>query len=431
MQLGPIVIDSDSDDDGAVEGSQISNDSGICSCFSVNCVLCFSEKKRQMIFKLYNCYPITDDDTKAIETVAELSKVSTSSVRHLLNQCHRYLVDEANIDNTPCKKKAPPLGFPNNFPRKLKPLEVHFIKRRLLTSDPKNLLRTLNVCSQLLKYKIDSCDLLTEVISKGNIIFRQAVHNKSKQNELMACEEETTRLLRLAYIQQLCASTNKMRVYLTEVVLEKAGKIMIAGSLKMPISTMYLNTRKAKALLKWLSKYVIPKVNEPSTFIVKQSFLLFIQDIELLQTASKAEIINVLNDKNIEHDASLCKSELYDLLLQSGITCQKKRFEDIFTSAGHSIIYMPPDNDDIDPFEYVLSHVKLKAATNDDGFDINKILQSIPSSKWRKFFNQAISMEKTYAEMEESIDAIRKKYTTMNDDQTAPTQAHMSDYVRC
>lgn len=410
--LVAIVIDSDSDDEALPIKDGTNN---TCDCYGVNCLYCTDEKMRKIICKLYHCYPLIDNHSVINKAIAQWMKLPIQLIRRLIEQYHRYLSSDKKYVH-----KLPP-GFTVNNLNSLMPLELCQIKRKILSCKPFQFANILSECCKTYKYRCNRIDLIKTIFESNEIAFRRITHRVTKQSKLIAIEKSAKRLERLTFIQQIqkYRSEGQRIIFINEVKPTESNTqslIMVAYSIDGPLATGFMKNANTCNFIKWLKKVVFEKLTESCVFVLSASSMFRTCNTTPVSTDSKSKIIAWLQQKNIPHTDDMYKIELYDLVLQNNPTQQMEYLIDVkLKENGHQILYIPKNNNDLDPMEYIWLNIKLKMiARNNNSFNMNQELHNMPQSKWREYFKRAITVEDDYLQIENNFDHIINRYAIDN-----------------
>ncbi|KAF2898567.1 hypothetical protein ILUMI_07612, partial [Ignelater luminosus] len=118
---------------------------------------------------------------------------------------------------------------------------------------------------------------------------------------------------------------------------------------------------------KWLETQVLPNLPLRSVLLVNNALY---HNVKLLQmpvsSTRKEEMIRWLQDKNIKHDPSLTKPELYKIIKQNKSKNIPYKIDHLVEQYGHVILRLPPYHLEFNPIEKIWA---LKEHLLDNAFD--------------------------------------------------------------
>lgn len=364
-----------------------------------------------MIFKIYNGYPLIDPAKTIYANIASYTKVPEVHVTRIFNLHNRSL-------NRTSKKK--PFGEIDEETqlRPLSPLEIAYMRRQMLDTNPH---QQKNVFSQMwrkFRRRTSPFDFVTTILESGNIGYRRIKHRLTKRESLILLESNSLRSARCRFIRQIQKSRedNLRIVYvhqLNPIGGTESTKIFLAASAKGAIATAYLKNTNTKTFIKWLQQNVINTLTGPAVFVLAEPNVFQDYDTVPASNASKATIIEWLKKENVPFGEDLFKIELFDLIEQSvrERDSQSTSLLDAeLKKLGHDVVYIPKENCDLNPLEYVLMNIKLKSIAKGGSFDLNAELHGMGRDKWAECFQRAIEYENTYLGIEEKIKNSKKNY---------------------
>lgn len=364
-----------------------------------------------MIFKIYNGYPLIDPPKTMYANIASYTNVPEVHVTRIFNLHNRSM-------NRTSKKK--PFGEISNEAqlRPLTPLEISYIRRQMVDTNPHQQKNVFLQIWRTFRRKANAIDFLTAIIDSGNIGYRRIKHRLTKRESLILLESSSLRTIRCRFIKRIKEFRENRRriVYvhqLNPVDGSESTKIFLAASSKGPIATAYLKNTNTKTFIKWLQQNVINTLTAPAVFVLTEPNVF--QDFDTVPTATdnKVTMVDWLNKHEIPFEADLFKIELYDLIEQ---TVRDRDSRNAFLldtelkKMGHDVLYIPKENSDLNPLEYVLMHIKLKTIANGGSFDLNAELRGMQRDKWADCFQRTIAYESTYLGVEEKIKNAKKNY---------------------
>lgn len=300
----------------------------------------------------------------------------------------------------------------------LTPLEISYIRRQMLDTNPHQQKNVFLQIWRTFKRKSKVVDFLTAILDSGNIGYGRVKHRLTKHENLILLETNSLRAARCRYIEQMQKYREESRPFvyvhqLNPVDGSENTNIFLAVSPKGPIATAYLKNTNTKTLLKWLQQNVINKLSAPAIFVLTESSVFQDCDTVPTDTDTKATMIAWLKKENIPFEEDLFKIELYDLIEQN---VRKRDSQNAFLldvelkKMGHEVLYIPKENCDLNPLEYILMNIKLKTIANGGSFDLNAELHCMNRDKWTECFKRTIAYENTYLGIEEKIKNAKKNY---------------------
>lgn len=443
FDLDPILIDSDSDDDTITQRRQNNKNSVVdsantnakyrwtCDCKSVNCTFCLNEKMREIIIKMYKHYPIIENLDKIYQNFATKINKPTILIKKLILQYQRYTAKDSFSRFEKRKKKLFPFIAKNTESgqtdeNKLHNLEVCQLRRVLLSSKPSHLLKVLKHCCATFKHKSSSADLIGALSERGGIKWRRITHRLTKKSKLIFCEDMSPRIERLAYIQKIQKFRLDGReiIYINEInplVTDKKALIIAAACANGPITSVYMKHSNPNSFFIWLSDSILSHLSNSCVFILDASTVF--RDLhevghgELL-TSTKQGLISWLEQRNIYYETNMYKTELYDLVKRHANEPDnnKSTIEKKLNERGHDVLFIPKNNRDLDPFEFIWTDIKLNMIASDTkSFNMNKEFASIAPPKWKEHFRRVCDIEKMYLEIEQNFDRTHNLYNIDNE----------------
>lgn len=343
--------------------------------------------------------------------IASYTKVPEVHVTRIFNLHNRSL-------NRTSKKK--PFGEIDEEAqhKPLTPLEISYIRRQMLDTNPHQQRSVFLHIWRVFRRKSNPVDFLTTIVESGNIGYRRIKHRLTKRESLILLETSSLRSSRCRFIQQIqkYREDGRRTVYvhqLNPVDGKECTKIFVAASAKGPIATAYLRHTNAKTFIKWLQQNVINTLTVPAVFVLTEPRAFQDYDTVPASTATKATMIEWLKKENVSFDDELFKIELFDLIEK---TVRERDTQNAFMldtelqKMGHNVLYIPKENCDLNPLEYILMHIKLKTIANGGSFDLNAELHGMKRDKWKECFQRTNDYQNTYLCIEEKIKNAEKNY---------------------
>lgn len=224
--------------------------------------------------------------------------------------------------------------------------------------------------------------MINTLIDSGKVRFRRISNRISKKSKLIAIEDSQLRIKRISYIQRIQKYRQGGRRIIYINAIPFADKmIVIAAEEDGPITSAFIKSTNATGFLNWLSKDIIENVKETCVFVLGPSCSFRNESSVPLQTDSKAIMISWLESENIPYDQNLYKTELYDLVRQhydSQPSESSSIVNQFIDKLNHFTLHIPDENRDLDPFEYLWFHIKLRMIANGTAsFNINRQLYGL------------------------------------------------------
>lgn len=408
----------------------------ICFCTSIYCRNCLNENTRKKLFQMYICHPILTTHVKMCETVATLINLPQEKVRRIFSRLQSYMLNDTGDASALLHNKALK-GYDGNFPRKLSPLELCQIKRKLLCCKPVWFIKTFGTCCRIFRYKLDGIEMVNTLTESGKIKFRRISNRISKKSKLIAIEDVDLRLKRISYIQRIQKYRKEGRriIYINAMMPIADKMIIIAASVDGPITSAFIKSTNADGFLNWLTKDILENLKEPCVFVLGPSCTFRSESCLPQPTHSKAAIISWLECENIPYDRDMYKTELYDLVVQHSDAQPSECgyiVNKYLTNLNHSVLHIPDNNRDLDPFEYIWFHIKLRMIANGTAsFNINRQLCSLPKEMWKEQFHRIHAIETVYLQIERNFDRTYRRFRIDNDDFKTNEILHAVDIVHC
>lgn len=378
---------------------------------------------------MYRSYPIIENLDKIYQNFATKINKPTILIKKLILQYQRYTARDTLSRFEKRKKKLFPfickkngLGLDDESFVKLHNLEICQLRRVLLSSKPSHLLKVLKHCCTTFKHKSTSAELIAALAERGGIRWRRITHRLTKKSKLILCEDMPTRTERLNYIQKIQKYRTDGRdiIYINEInplVNEKKALIIAAACANGPITSVYMKHLNANNFMKWLSDSIVSHLSSSCVFILDASTVF--RDPNELQvipqeTSSKQSLITWLEQRNISFEPNLYKTELYELVKQHNNDDgkdHKSTIEIKINECGHDVLFIPKNNRDLDPFEFIWTDIKINMIASDTkSFNMNKEFASIAPPKWKEHFRRVSDIEKMYLEIEQNFDRTHNLY---------------------
>lgn len=135
--------------------------------------------------------------------------------------------------------------------------------------------------------------------------------------------------------------------------------------------------------------------------------------------STKGAMLEWLEKKNISHDSTMRKAELFDIISKHAPKSTIYRVDRILKEAGHEIARLPPYHCDLNPIEYIWSSVKRcireKNVTGDLSLSnlqllLKEAFLKVNQTEWKKQCEHIIKLENIYWNkdglMEEIVDEL-------------------------
>lgn len=210
-------------------------------------------------------------------------------------------------------------------------------------------------------------------------------------------------------------------------------KIFLVASAKGPIASAYLKNTNTRTFIKWLQQNVMNTLPAAAVFVLSEPSVFQDFDTVPKSTDQKVTMVDWLKKHEIPFEADLFKIELYDLIEQT-VREQDSRnaflLDTELKKMGHEVLYIPKENCDLNPLEYVLMHIKLKTIATGGSFDLDAELRCLQRDKWTDCFQRTIAYENTYLGVEEKIKNAKKNYQ-INRAPDDPFPSYTTDVTIC
>lgn len=383
---------------------------------------------------MYRSYPIIESLDKIYQNFATKINKPTILIKKLILQFQRYTARDTLSRFEKRKKKLFPFickkngnSLDDDSSIKLHNLEICQLKRVLLSSKPSHLLKVLKHCCSTFKHKSSSAELIAALAERGGIRWRRITHRLTKKSKLIFCEDMPARIQRLKYIQKIQKYREDGReiIYINEInplVSEKKALIIAAACANRPITSVYMKHLNATNFIKWLSDSILSHLSSSCVFVLDASTVFRdANEAEPIpnETSSKQSLITWLEQRNISYEPDLYATELYELVKQHSNDVDlnyKSTIELKINERGHDILFIPKNNRDLDPFEFIWTDIKLNMIASDTkSFNMNKEFASIAPAKWKEHFRRVSDIEKMYLEIEQNFDRTHNLYRIDNE----------------
>lgn len=407
----------------------------ICFCTSIYCRNCLNENARKQLFQMFICHPIITTHVKMCETVALLINLPQDKVRRIFSRLQNYLIAGAE-DATALHLNKALKGYDGNFPRTLAPLELCQIKRKLLNCKPVWFSKTFSTCCRTFRYKIGTAKLIDMLTNVGRMKFRRISNRISKKSKLIAIEEKELRLERIAYIRRIQKHRKDGRriIYINAMMIGDK-MIVIAAGHDGPITSAFITNTNSQGFLKWLAKDIVSNLKERCVFVLGPSCTFRREACVPQQTDTKETICAWLDNEKIPYTSDMYKTELYELIREHGkfqTTEHASMINQYLIKSDHHALYIPFENRDLDPFEYIWWQCKLRMIANGtSSFNINGQLTSLPRDIWIEQFERVYFNETAYLQIERNFDRTFRRFRIDNDEFKSSDIQHVIDNVSC
>lgn len=142
---------------------------------------------------------------------------------------------------------------------------------------------------------------------------------------------------------------------------------------------------------KWFEDCLLPKLHEPSTIVMDNaSYHSVVADKAPTMASRKIKIIEWLNNKNIQFEETLNKSELIQIVNAHKPQTPVYIIDEIAYSKGHKVLRLPPYHCHFNPIEMIWAQMKGYVARNNKTFTIAEVdkltrqaVDNITSDNWR------------------------------------------------
>lgn len=386
------------------------------------------------MFDLYSNYPLLDGSQNIYTAIASLLKIPESLVSRMFKLHHQAINQRGK------RQHKSPFNVTEPKFRKLMPLELFQIRFQLLRCKPFQFENTLQHIMQKFRYKIRATDLLKCILQSKSLSFRHMCHRLTKWTRMVLVEDESLRRQRLTYIRAMQEYHKKKQriIHLYELYpKEKDTKsaILIAACVDGPIASVYIKNITVKLFIRWLDQCILDNIKEPCVFVFASPT--FFQSSNRTPTIadSRQSICAWLKSHRIVHDEKLHKIELLDLVrhtVDEGNLQPEYLVDEQLKEKGHQTIYMPMDSSGLNPFEYILLNIRLKAlARGTKSIDMTKELHSMANSKWRALFKRSEVTYQRYLSMEQNYELTIKHYHIDNVEYSIENWVNTMDVTKC
>lgn len=364
---------------------------------------------------MYNSYSLIDPPKIIYANIASYANVPEVHVTRIFNLHNRSL-------NRTSKKK--PFGEIEEEAamRPLTPLEISYIRRQMLDASPHQQKNVFLHIWRTFRRKSTAADFLSTIVDSGNIGYRRIKHRLTKRESLILLENNSLRSTRCRFIEQIqkYRKDGRRTIYvhqLNPVDGSESTKIFLAVSARGPIATAYLKNSNVKTFIKWLQQNVINTLTAPAVFVLTAPSAFQDHDAVPASTATKATMIEWLKKTHTPFEEDLFKIELFDLIIKNvreRDTQSAFMLDTELQKLGHNVLYIPAENCDLNPLEYILMNIKLKTIANGGSFDLNAELHGMARDRWTGCFQRAIACESTYLGIEDKVKSLKKNYRIDN-----------------
>jgi transposase len=174
----------------------------------------------------------------------------------------------------------------------------------------------------------------------------------------------------------------------------------------------YHDDMNATNFERWLRTKLIP--NLPPNFVLvldNASYHNIVDHKEPTNASKKCQMIEFLCRKNIPHDASKTKPELYKLVKENKTKFPDYRFDKIQKEYGHEILRLPPYSPEFNPIEKAWGIVKNWVATHNTTFKLKDVeeltrrkFNEMSVETWQNVCRNVVNVEKKFIEKEHLFD---------------------------
>lgn len=125
----------------------------------------------------------------------------------------------------------------------------------------------------------------------------------------------------------------------------------------------------------------------------------------------KADIINWLKSKNIDHNADVIKRELLEIARLHKRAYNKYVVDEVARERGITILRSPPYHCELNPIELIWAQLKGYVAQRNTTFKLNDVkvlleeaVESVSANSWTKFIGHVLKEEQKMWDLDVHID---------------------------
>lgn len=363
--------------------------------------------------------------------IARHLQISQRLIHKVINKFRNVLIaaraTPKEQDDSECTPSVHhlPIPAPLASAYRLSALEICTLRRKMLGTKPAQVSRAFRQCCMTFKYKIHAHGLL-DGLSACGLWWQRIKHRVKKISRLIVFEHEETRMQRIRFIRvmQKYRTDAKRIIYINELNPLTSDDsmanalIIAAASADGPIASVYMKKLTTRNFLKWITNQIFAKLTESVVIVLRSSSIFRTHRICPMpeQNDSREQMVAWLQAHNVDYDEDMYKTELFDRILLNDEAHAKYTIDVKIRERGHDIVYIPYNNADLDPFELIWSHMKLKMMAHGvRSFNMNKEFMNIESDVWKEHFKRIIEVESTYIGIERNFDRTIALYRVEKD----------------
>lgn len=385
---------------------------------------------------MYKSYPVTEvgDNKHIVSQIANHLSISNTLIHKVILKYRKMLIahriNAEDADAEPDDTDVPQLQRLTIIPHKLGALEICALRREILGTKPVHIIKAFKNCFKYFQHKLRPVDLINTLTAHG-LCWQRITHRVKNTQRLIMCENENVRIDRMRYVREMQKFRKEGRhiIYIAELnpitsddSIAKA-LIVSAANADGPIDSVYMKKLTIRNFLKWISAYILVKLEEPAVIVMRANTIFRSNkptqpDIPD-EIDSRQNMISWLHSQKISYTTELFKSELFELICRANADndqLPQLLIDRKIQQKGHQLIYIPANHSDLDPFELIWTTVKIKMMANGlKSFNMNKEFMNIKADAWRQHFNRIVEIEKKYIEIERNFDRTNALYRIEND----------------
>lgn len=160
--------------------------------------------------------------------------------------------------------------------------------------------------------------------------------------------------------------------------------------------------------MKWVRTQLIPNLPPQSILIIDNaSYHNVVINREPTSSTKKSEMIQWLIERNIVHDATKTKPELYAIIKLYKNKCRQYVLDTEMAKHGHRVLRLPPYHPELNPIEKIWALVKNYVASNNVSFKLDDVkslaiekFEAISAADWEAICDHVNHIVEDYLKKE-------------------------------
>lgn len=163
---------------------------------------------------------------------------------------------------------------------------------------------------------------------------------------------------------------------------------------------------------KWVNTQLLPNLPPKSVLVIDNaSYHNVSLDKQITSASLKKDMITWLVERNIPHNASQTKPELYEIIKVHKPIHKRYALDALLHEHGHVVLRLPPYHPELNPIEKIWANVKNWVAARNVTFKLEDVktlaiqkFESITEVEWTAVCNHADEVVKKYLAQELILD---------------------------